>query len=43
MLIREGTSRFVIDESVLEISNKWRKERGESELNMKSIVPDMDD
>ncbi|GAA5894245.1 uncharacterized protein JCM6883_003760 [Sporobolomyces salmoneus] len=31
---------FVIDETILEISNKWRKERGETELDMKSIVPD---
>ncbi|GAA5882472.1 hypothetical protein JCM16303_001750 [Sporobolomyces ruberrimus] len=33
---------FVIDETVLEISNKWRKERGEPLLDMKSIVPDME-
>ena len=39
---RVFSRRFVIDETVLEISNKWRKERGESELDMKSIVPDME-
>ncbi|GAA5940875.1 uncharacterized protein JCM15063_000906 [Sporobolomyces koalae] len=34
---------FVIDEGVLDISNRWRRERQESTLSMKSIVPDMDD
>ncbi|GAA5986034.1 hypothetical protein JCM5350_005507 [Sporobolomyces pararoseus] len=33
---------FVIDETVLNITNKWRKERGDKELDMKSIVPDME-
>ncbi|ORY84074.1 hypothetical protein BCR35DRAFT_303120 [Leucosporidium creatinivorum] len=33
---------YVIDAEVLAISNRWRKERGEPELTMRSIVPDGD-
>ncbi|GAA6016693.1 hypothetical protein JCM11491_000209 [Sporobolomyces phaffii] len=33
---------FVIDDTVLDITNRWRKARGEPELDMKSIVPDME-
>jgi len=30
-------SRFLIDKSTLNISNRWRRERGESELRLSDI------
>lgn len=30
----------MIDAEVLAITNRWRRERGDSELSMREIVPD---
>jgi len=31
--------RYVIDPEVLDIANRWRRERGDPELAMRDIVP----